>query len=112
MKIINKGIFFWRRQPLNESEPVLISLLKYKAEVFKRQRKYVDAVNTLEELLTFDQKPQQAIKVLSKIAICYDSLGDIDNSCLYLKKILELNPKELSTVNNLANLLIRKGSTR
>lgn len=43
------------------------------------------------------------------MALCFDFIGDLGKACEYYKKILLFNEGSIETVNNLANVLIRRG---
>jgi len=49
----------------------------------------------------------QLLLIYSKLALCYDHLNNFDRAASFYQKMLSLDPLNLHTVNNLANLQIR-----
>jgi Flp pilus assembly protein TadD len=61
-------------------------------------------------LLELDLDEAKAIKIYSRMAMCFDRIGSIDKACELYKKILGLSPLDSNAINNLANLYIRKSA--
>ena len=49
------------------------------------------------------------VKIYTKLALCYDFKGDLQQSLDFSKKVLELVPQDPNSINNVANLCIRLG---
>jgi tetratricopeptide (TPR) repeat protein len=75
-----------------------ISSLENIARIYSVSNKFKEAVNVMFELLNYDKKNPRYYNILSSL---YEDLNDYNNSIIYIRKALELDPNNEDYIHKL-----------
>lgn len=71
------------------------------AKIYSVSGNFQEAINTISELLKYDKNNPVYYKLLSML---YEDLNDYDNSVIYIRKALEIEPANEECINQLKNI--------
>ena len=77
-----------------------IFALESLAKLYALSGKYNDSLQTLFELIKYNKKSNYYFN----ISLLYEDLNDYDNSVVYIRKALELEPNNKDYINQLKNI--------
>ena len=86
---INKGLDIWSGKDNNEASSVAMNIFLQKGDLLQNNgKRYQGAIDCYQDALKICSDQGKRVKIYTKLALCYDYKGDLQQSLDFNKKVL------------------------